>query len=270
MKALLISYQGLNEHFDSSFRTLPRRFEKKASETAEAKLEAGETTEKPQGTPEQEPLVLASQSHENLAFEDEEKHLEPKDTSVDSTTSTMDTTLESTASEGSREVQNAEESGNDSGISESHVNGNDVIKMEETAGDGHGDQDTERNKDMKPVLKSISAFAMQLTVISPPEITVDEPKTLFSVAKGDSTDAPPQSPRRHTEHNIGKDLVKKNVLLPESAAITKRRHSDFAVSAPISLNEELAREDLKRRGSNQVGDPGIELMALINGQYVDC
>ena len=250
--------------FICSFRTLPKLFEKKASETEEAKLEAGETTEKPQETPEQEPLVLASQSHENLAFEDEEKHLQPKDTSLDSTTSTMDTTLESTASEGSQEVKNAEESGNDSGISESHVNEKDPMKVEDTAGDGHDEheQDTEPKRDMKPVLKSISAFAMQFTVISPPEITVDKPKTLFTVAKGDNTDAPPQSPRRHTEHNIGKDLLKRNALSPEAAAITKRRHSDFAVSAPISINEELAREDLKKRGSNQVREQGIE---IING-----
>jgi len=202
-------------------------------------------TETPQ---EQVPLSSGAHSHENLAFEEEEKHLEPKDTSTDSVASTMDTTLDSTPSEGGQETKAVEETGNDSGISVSPVNGSDVTTGEMTTGDVHDNED-KSSVDMKPVLKSISAFAMQFAAASAPEITVDKPKTLFSVAKGDNTDAPSQPPRRHTEHNIGKELLKRSTLTPETAA-TRRRHSDYAVSAPMSINEELAIEDLKRRGSN--------------------
>lgn len=244
----------------SSSRNLPKLFDKNPTETQDAKLEAGSTVEEAPVIQEQVPLVSeASQSHENLAFEDEEKNLEPKDTSADSGASTMDTTLESTTSEGDQEVKNsAEESGNESGISESQVNGSDVMQEKVTPKEVHVDEHMDPDRDMKPVLKSISAFAMQFTVVNNPEITVEKPKTLFTVAKGDNTDAPTQPPRRNTEHDIRKDVLSKSSLSPLSAAFTKRRHSDFAVTAPISANEELAREDLKRRGPNQVTRPGIE------------
>ena len=249
-----------------SSRNLPKLFDKNPSETEDAKLEAGNTVEEPPAAQEQVPLVsAASQSHENLAFEDEEKNLEPKDTSADSGASTMDTTLESTTSEESQEVKNsAEESGNESGISETQVNGSDVIQENVTPKEVHVDGHADPDRDMNPILKSISAFAMQFTVVKTPEITVEKPKTLFSVAKGDNTDAPTQPPRRNTENDIRKNTLLRSSLSPTSAAITKRRHSDFAVSAPISVNEELAREDLKKRGSKQVTKPGIE--RLINSR----
>ena len=208
-------------------------------------------------TPEEAPLVS---SHENLAFDEEEdKQLEPKDTSVDSTTSTMETTLESIDSEGSHDLKDSQEERDDSGISVSHVNGSDVSRSEpgQTTGGGEDDQDHEESKHhMQPVLKSISAFAMQFTVVSPPEIKVDKPVTLSAAAKGiDNKDAPPPtpppSPRRHTDHSI-KNTIKKSTLLPE-AALIKRRHSDFAVSAPKPINEELAIADLKKRGSPATG-----------------
>ena len=199
------------------------------------------------------PLVSSTDSHENLAFEEEEKPLEPQDISTDSTTSTMETTLESATSEGSREVKDFEENADDSGISVSHVNGSDVNPRKEVT---HDDEHNEPSRDMKPVLESISALAMQLTVVSPPEIKVDKPKTLASVAKGDIAGAPPQGPRRHTEANIRTELLETGTLKPE-AAMTKRRHSDFAVSAPLSINEELAMEDLKRRGSNPANKTGM-------------
>lgn len=208
-------------------------------------------TETPQ---EQVPLGSGAHSHENLAFEEEEKHLEPKDTSTDSVASTMDTTLDSTASEGGQETKAVEETRNDSGISVSPVNGSDVTTGEMPTGDVRDNED-KSSVDMRPVLKSISAFAMQFTAARAPEITVDKPKTLFSVAKGDNTDAPSQPPRRHTEHNIGKELLKRSTLTPEMAA-TRRRHSDYAVSVPMSINEELAIEDLKRRGSNPAKKTG--------------
>lgn len=244
----------------SSSRNLPKLFDKNPTETEDAKLEAGSTVDEAPVIQEQVPLVSeASQSHENLAFEDEEKNLEPEDTSADSGASTMDTTLESTTSEGDQEVKNsAEESGNESGISESQVNGSDVIQEKVTPKEVHVDEHMDPDRDMKPVLKSISAFAMQFTVVNNPEITVEKPKTLFSVAKGDNTDAPTQPPRRNTEHDIRKDVLPKSSLSPLSAAFTKRRHSDFTVTAPISANEELAIEDLKRRGPNQGTRPGIE------------
>lgn len=212
-----------------------------------------EAAEKTQ-TPEKKPLVS---SHENLAFEEEDKQLEPKDTSIDSTTSTMETTLESIDSEGSPDLKASQEERDDSGISVSHVNGSDVSPSEPgttTGGGGEDDQDHEESKHhMQPVLKSISAFAMQFTVVSPPEIKVDKPLTLSAAAKGiDKKDAPPPtpppSPRRHTDHSI-KNTIKKSTLLPE-AALIKRRHSDFAVSAPKPINEELAMADLKKRGSS--------------------
>ena len=214
------------------------------------KDEAAEKTQ----TPEAVPLVS---SHENLAFEEEDKKLEPKDTSVDSTTSTMETTLESIDSEGSHDLKDSQNERDDSGISVSHVNGSDVSPTEPgtTTGGGENDQDHEESEHhMQPILKSISAFAMQFTVVSPPEIKVDKPLTLSAAAKGiDKKDAPPsptppQSPRRHTDHSI-KNTIKKSTLLPE-AALIKRRHSDFAVSAPKPINEELAMADLKKRGSS--------------------
>jgi len=167
----------------------------------------------------------------------------------------METTLESIDSEGSHDIKDSQIEGDDSGISVTHVNGSNVSPTEEgtTAGGAEEDQDHEKSdRHMQPVLKSISAFAMQFTVVSPPEIKVDKPLTLSAVAKGlDQKDAPPpsppSSPRRHTEHNI-KNTVKKNTLLPE-AALIKRRHSDFAVSAPRPVNEDLATADLKKRGS---------------------
>ena len=181
--------------------------------------------------------------------------MEPKDTSADSTTSTMETTLESIDSEGSHDLKDSQKQGDDSGISVSHVNGSDESPTEQgtTTGGGEDDQEHEKSaRHMQPVLKSISAFAMQFTVVSPPEIKVDKPLTLSAAAKGlDKKDAPPPSPpaspRRHTDHNIN-HTNKKNTLLPE-AALIKRRHSDFAVSAPRPVNEELAIADLKKRGS---------------------
>ena len=223
------------------YRNFPKLFDNNPSETkSEAKPEVEESPDKLQ-TPEEVPLVS---SRENLAFEGDDKHLEPKDTSTDSTTSTMETTLESIDGEGGCDVKDVEKA-DDSGISVSHVNGSDVSPVEE--GDEHS------GPSMQPVLKSISAFAMQFTVVSPPEIKVDKPLTLSSVAKGESKDTPrtasPQSTRRHTEHNINKTL-KKSSLLPE-AALIKRRHSDFAVSAPRPVNEELAIADMKKRGSQE-------------------
>lgn len=170
----------------------------------------------------------------------------------------METTLESIDSEGSHDLKDSQKEGDDSGISVSHMKGSDVSPAEEgsTTG-GEDDQDPEQvERDMQPVLKSIGAFAMQFMVVSPPEIKVDKPLTLSAAAKGqDKKDAPPpappQSPRRHTDHSI-KNTIKKSSLLPE-AALIKRRHSDFAVSAPRPINEELAMADLKKRGSQEAG-----------------
>lgn len=181
--------------------------------------------------------------------------MEPKDTSADSTTSTMETTLESIDSEGSHDVLEDSQKGDDSGISVSHVNGSGVSPTEKgttTGGDEDDQNPEESERHMQPVLKSISAFAMQFTVVSPPEIKVDKPLTLSAAAKGlDKKDAPapssPLSPRRNTDHNI-RNTIKKNTLFPD-AALIKRRHSDFAVSAPKPINEELAIADLKQRGS---------------------
>jgi len=240
------------EHFSRLLPNLPKLFDNNPSETkSEAKSEVDEAVENPQ-TPEEVPLVS---SHENLAFEEEDKQLEPKDTSADSTTSTMETTLESIDSEGSHDLKDSQQEGDDSGISVSHVNGSDVSPTAQgtTTGGGEDDQNHEESEHhMQPVLKSISAFAMNFMVVSPPEIQVDKPLTLSAAAKGlDKKDAPPPSPppspRRHTEHNI-KNTIEKNTLLPE-AALIKRRHSDFAVSAPRPINEELAIADLKKRGS---------------------
>lgn len=168
----------------------------------------------------------------------------------------METTLESIDSEASHDFpEDSQKEGDDSGISVSHVNGSDVNPTEKgttTGGDEDDQKPEESERDMQPVLKSISAFAMQFTVVGPPEIKVDKPLTLSAAAKGlDKKDAPapspPLSPRRNTDHNI-RNTIKKSTLLPE-AALIKRRHSDFAVSAPKPINEELAIADLKKRGS---------------------
>ncbi|XP_078372421.1 uncharacterized protein LOC144656073 isoform X3 [Oculina patagonica] len=228
-------------------RNFPKLFDQTPGEKkSEAQSEVDGSPDKSQ-TPEAVPLVS---SHENLAFEEEDKHLEPKDTSTDSTTSTMETTLESVDSEEGLDVKEVEKANDDSGISVSHVNGSDVSPVEEgTTTDG----DEDSGPSMQPVLKSISAFAMQFTVAGPPAIKVDKPLTLSSVAKGDSKEATPtaspQSPKKHAEHNINK-ATKTGALQPE-AALIKRRHSDFAVSAPRPVNEELAIADLKKRGSQQ-------------------
>lgn len=231
-------------------RSFPKLFDNDKSETkSEANPETDQTDNKTQTPAEQEPLV---QSQENLAFEEDEKHLEPKDTSADSASSTLETTVEPMESEKAPDTKELEKVADDSGISVDHVNGNDVISTkEETKEDEH-----DQGHKVKPVLESISAFAMQFMEASAPEIKVDKPQTLFSVATEDAEDAPPgkppQSPRRHTEHNIKNRLLDKNSLLPE-AALTKRRHSDFAVSAPRPVNDELATQDLKKRGSVGAG-----------------
>ncbi|XP_068698307.1 synaptotagmin-like protein 2 isoform X2 [Montipora foliosa] len=226
-------------------RPLPKLFDKKASEPEESKIEAGETVEKTKVS--QEPVLLTSESrsHENLAFEEEEQHTEAKDISMDSSTAVA-TTLEATTREENQEVKQAEESGNDSGISESHLNGSDITKVDDTKTGLNGVEKEEPTRDMQPALKSIGSLAIGIASFSPPEIKVDKPKTLFSVAEGksSSTDASPQSSRRKTDTEI-----KRKTLSP--FADTRRRHSDF-VSAPISINEELAREDLKKRGFNLV------------------
>lgn len=231
-------------------RNFPKLFDHNQSETkSEAKSEPGQTDNKTQTLPEQEPLVV---SQENLAFEEDDKHLEPKDTSTDST-STLETTVESMESERGSDAKEVERKGNDSGISVSHVNGSDVTSTEEETTASEDDHDHE----MQPVLKQIGTFAMKFMDARPPEIKVDKPQTLSSVAKGDSKDAPPekppQSPRRHTDRNIKNKILQKSTLLPEEAALIKRRHSDFAVSAPRPINEELAIEDMKKRGSQGAG-----------------
>lgn len=230
--------------------SFPKLFDNDKSETKSgANPETDQTDNKTQTPAEQEPLV---QSQENLAFEEDEKHLEPKDTSADSASSTLETTVEPMESEKSSDTKELEKVADDSEISVDHVNGNDVISTKkETKEDEH-----DQGHKVKPVLESISAFAMQFMEASAPEIKVDKPQTLFSVATEDAEDAPPgkppQSPRRHTEDNIKNRLLDKNSLLPE-AALTKRRHSDFAVSAPRPVNDELATQDLKKRGSVGAG-----------------
>ena len=239
--------------FHFLYRNFPKLFDNNPRETkSEDKSEVDDSADKLQ-TPEEKPLVS---SHENLAFEEEDKHLEPKDTSTDSNT-TMETTLESLDSEGGHDVKDTEKAGDDSGITVSDVNGSDASPSEDATTSGGEDANEHSGPTMQPVLKSISAFAMQFTTASAPEIKVDKPLTLSSVAKGDSKDAPPsaapQSPRRHTEHNINiNKAITKGALLPE-AALIKRRHSDFAVSAPRPINEELAIQDFKKRGSQESG-----------------
>ena len=228
------------------YSNFPKLFDSSPSETkseAKSEVDQSESVDEAQKLPEEVPLVP---SHENLAFEEEEKHLEPKDTSMDSTTSTMDTTLDSTdTGDGSHDVQKGD---NHSEISVSHVNGSDVSPTgSEGANEGS-------DYSMQSFLGNISSFAVQLTTVSAPEIKVDKPKTLFSVATEDSRYIPPpapsQSPRRHTEHNINTNQVlNKSTLLPE--AVTRRRHSDFAVAAPRPINEELAIEDLKKHGTQE-------------------
>lgn len=238
------------DHFTRLLPSFPKLFDNDKSETkSEANPETDQTDNKTQTPAEQEPLV---QSQENLAFEEDEKHLEPKDTSADSASSTLETTVEPMESEKASDTKELEKVTDDSVISVDHVNGNDVISTkEETKEDEH-----DQGHKVKPVLESISAFAMQFMEASAPEIKVDKPQTLFSVATEDAEDAPPgkppQSPRRHTEHNIKNRLLDKNSLLPE-AALTKRRHSDFAVSAPRPVNDELATQDLKKHGSVGAG-----------------
>lgn len=262
---------------------MPKFFEKDISEKTEKKQDS-------QGTPEpheEVPLVSQTHSHENLAFEQEEKHLEPKDTSIDSTASTMETTLESTTSSESQDIKDAQvESGDDSGISVNQLSGSDANQSESnmmdegrevkdskqsgsdsgnhvngtnagaTSEDGDENEDPELGHDVKPFLKAIGTIATKLAMVSPPEIKVDKPTTLFAVAKGDTTDSPvknekqpsPFTSRRHTDHEI----KKKSNLSPDEALVI-RRHSDFAVSVPISTNEELALADLKRRGYGASG-----------------
>lgn len=266
---------------------MPKFFEKDISDKTEKKQDSQETP----GPHEEVPLVSQTQSHENLAFEEEEKHLEPKDTSIDSTASTMETTLESTTSSESQDIKDAQvESGDDSGISANQLNESDANQSESnmidegrevkdskqsgsdsgnhvngtnagaTSEDGDENEDAELGHDVKPFLKAISTFATKLAMVSPPEIKVDKPTTLFAVAKGDSTDSPvknekqpsPVTSRRHTDHEIKKNVVLKSNLSPDEALVI-RRHSDFAVSVPISTNEELALADLKRRGYGASG-----------------
>ncbi|KAJ7363523.1 calcium ion-regulated exocytosis of neurotransmitter [Desmophyllum pertusum] len=234
------------DHFNRLLPNFPKLFDSSPSETkseAKSEVDQSESVDEAQKLPEEVPLVP---SHENLAFEEEEKHLEPKDTSMDSTTSTMDTTLDSTdTGDGGHDAQ---KEGNHSEISVSHVNGSDVSPTgSEGANDGS-------DYSIQSFLGNISSFAVQLTTVSAPEIKVDKPKTLFSVATEDSRYTPPpapsQSPRRHTDHNINTNQVlNKSTLLPE--AVTRRRHSDFAVAAPRPINEELAIEDLKKHGTQE-------------------
>ncbi|XP_022799657.1 synaptotagmin-like protein 4 [Stylophora pistillata] len=238
------------DHFARLLPSFPKLFDNNKSETnSEVKPETDQNDSKTQTLPEQEPLVL---SRENLAFEEDEKHLEPKDTSADSASSTLETTVELMESETGPDAKELEKEGDNSGISVGQVNGNDVISAEEETRHDENDQGPK----MKPVLESISAFALQFMDANAPEIKVDKPQTLFSVATGDSSDTPPektpQSPRRHTEHNVTNKLLEKNSLLPE-AALTKRRHSDFAVSAPRPVNDELASQDLKKHDSVGAG-----------------
>ena len=266
---------------------MPKFFEKNISDKTEKNQDS-------QGTPgphEEVPLVSQTQSHENLAFEEEEKHLEPKDTSTDSSASTMETTLESTTSSESQDIKDAQvESGDDSEISVNQLSGSDANQSESsmidegqevkdskqsgsdsgnhmnrtnagaTREDGDENEDTELGHDVKPFLKAIGTFATKLAMVSPPEITVDKPTTLFAVAKGDSTDSPvknekqpsPFTSRRHTDTEIKKNVDLKSNLSPDEELVI-RRHSDFAVSVPISTNEELALADLKRRGYGASG-----------------
>ena len=223
-------------------RTLPKFFDK-PSEKEVSKLEGDETLKQTQDTKEVVPLASDSaKSHENLAFEGEDPQLEQKDVSTEFST-TMDTALDSSTRETSQKA-NDEERGNDSGISEGVLNGSGV-----TNADGTTTKEMDSNCDMKTGLKAIGCLAIELTAVNTPEITVEKPKTLFSVAgvDGTATDGPSQSPRRKTDHDI-----KKGVLSPYSDVTTPRRHSDF-VSVPMSINEELARDDFKKRGFYKPG-----------------
>lgn len=224
-------------------RTLPKIFDKKESEKEESKLETDETVKETQDTKEVVPLASeSSKSHENLAFEDEEPHLEQKDFSIDFST-TMDTAIDSSTRETNQQAK-AEERGDDSGISEGALNGSGV-----TNADGTATEEIHSSHDMKTGLKAIGCLAIELTAVNTPEITVEKPKTLFSVAEveGTATDAPPQSPRRKTDHDI-----KRTVLSPHIDVTAPRRHSDF-VSVPMSINEKLARDDFNKRGFFKTG-----------------
>lgn len=224
-------------------RTLPKIFDKKESEKEVSKLEADESVKETQDTKEVVPLASeSSKSHENLAFEDEEPPLEQKDVFIDFS-STMDTAIDSSTRETNQQAK-AEERGDDSGISEGALNESGV-----TNADGTTTEQKDSSHDMKTGLKAIGCLAIELTAVNTPEITVEKPKTLFSVAEVEmtATDAPPQSPRRKTDHDI-----KKMVLSPHIDVTAPRRHSDF-VSVPMSINEKLARDDFKKRGFFKTG-----------------
>lgn len=275
---------------------MPKFFEKDTSDETEIKKDSNGTP----GPHEEVPFVAKTHSHENLAFEEEEKNLEPKDTSIDSTVSAMETTLESTTSSESQDIKDAQvERGNDSGISVNQLNGSDANPPESnlidkgrevkdskqsgsdsenhmnganagaTSEDGGKNEDTELGHDMKPFLKALSTFATKLAMVSPPEIKIDKPTTLFSIANEDRTDSPvknekqrsPVTSRRHTDHDI-----KKSSLSPDETLVT-RRHSDFAVSVPISTNEELALADLKRRGHVASGAQTGTRYVIYNHSY---
>lgn len=234
------------EQFTRLLPTLPKIFDKKESEKEVSKLEADETVKETQDTKEVVPLASeSSKSHENLAFEDEEPHLEQKDVSIDFS-STMDTAIDSSTRETNQQAK-AEERGDDSGISEGALNESGV-----TNADGTTTEQKDSSHDMKTGLKAIGCLAIELTAVNTPEITVEKPKTLFSVAEVErtATDASPQSPRRKTDHDI-----KKMVLSPHIDVTAPRRHSDF-VSAPMSINEKLARDDFKKRGFFKTDEVG--------------
>lgn len=229
-------------------RTLPKIFDKKESEKEVSKLEADETVKETQDTKEVVPLASeSSKSHENLAFEDEEPHLEQKDVSIDFS-STMDTAIDSSTRETNQQAK-AEERGDDSGISEGALNESGVTNVDGTTTEQKDSRHDMKSHDMKTGLKAIGCLAIELTAVNTPEITVEKPKTLFSVAEVErtATDAPPQSPRRKTDHDI-----KKMVLSPHIDVTAPRRHSDF-VSVPMSINEKLARDDFKKRGFFKTG-----------------
>ena len=227
----------LVDFFASCSRNLPKVFDhsSKGSEAeSEARITPDTQHEEPQVSPNKDPLVATNdtnQSHENLAFEEENP---PK---------LQDSSMESTESD------KIEKEGDDSGIVDSDVDpGKDVIAGQEVPQeDTKEEQESPASHDYQPILKSIGTFAVHFMAASPPEIKVDKPKTLFSVATGEGEK--PAVTRRHTEQNIFQVKGKHNTLSPEMA--NKRRHSDFAVSAPRPINDELAEKDMKSRGSTK-------------------